>query len=353
MVQMRPIRALSLLILLLASTSVLSISQVEQNVLNDMIDNLRGLTSLNKPWVKDTDPCNVSISSFAGLECRSNSIVKISLIRVGLVGAFPVSIGVLTGLEALQIAANNITGQLPASLVNLANLTSLTIWGNGMSGPIPPGITTLPKLEQFQIQDNHFSGPFPTTWTNSLSLVDMSGNDFTGPLPAQLFSLPRLATLRMDRLNLSSVNFTATIESSNLTQLTVFSMTNSKLQGPIPSFCSKMNRLKTLALDSNRLEGAVGPGLGCLPSLEVLSLENQPGLTSLTDDIAAPSNMTSIALNGCRISAIPVVLGTMPRLQVVRLFGNFMNGTIPSILFQSQSITFLALGGNRLNGSTF
>eukprot|EP01122_Echinamoeba_exundans_P003645 TRINITY_DN13721_c0_g1_i1.p1 TRINITY_DN13721_c0_g1~~TRINITY_DN13721_c0_g1_i1.p1 ORF type:complete len:431 (+),score=36.36 TRINITY_DN13721_c0_g1_i1:65-1357(+) len=347
--------AAQIFLFLLASPAVLGITPIEQRVLNDLIGNITGLSSLTKPWVRDVDPCTTgtATSLFTGLDCRQTTIARIILPLSGLSGQIPDSIGLLVGLESISFGGNNLNGTVPSSISNMQNLTVFNVGSNQLTGTFPDGITTLPKLTIINFSANKFFGPIPSNWSAALTYISIGGNNWsTGLFSSSLLQLPQLLQLNLDYPRLGPVNFTAFIESVNLPNLTSLSMVGGNLTGTIPSFCGRMDKVKALTLDGNPgITGVVGPGLECLTQLQALSLENSM-INTVGPEISALTSLTFLSLSGSNFtnSTIPDVLATIPRLATLRFLKAGLVGPIPASLFSSPSLTTILLGQNSLSG---
>ncbi|XVF72230.1 hypothetical protein PTKIN_Ptkin12aG0103400 [Pterospermum kingtungense] len=125
-----------------------------------------------------------------------------------LSGTIPLELGYSSSLSDIDLSDNLFTGVLPPSIWNLCDrLVSLRLHGNSLSGPLPdPALpnSTCNNLHSLDLGNNKFSGNFPEFVTpfQTLKELDLSGNMLSGPIPESL------ATLNLEKLNLSHNNFT-------------------------------------------------------------------------------------------------------------------------------------------------
>ena len=210
---------------------------------------LSGTATLN--WSLDTP-----ISSWDGVTVGGTPqrVPRLVLERRGLTGELPTELGLLTGLEELNVSLNSqLTGLIPAELGDLANLRTLHLHYNRLTGPIPPELGGLTKLTDLQLHGNALNGPIPPELGNLSELVNLylGVNYLTGPIPVELSRLAQLEDLWL------SLN---------------------RLSGPIPPELGMLQALRNLELDENRLSGGVPWELGGISSLSTLRLsENLPG----------------------------------------------------------------------------
>ena len=121
---------------------------------------LAGTAILN--WSLDTP-----ISSWNGVTVGGTPrrVTRLVLERRGLTGEIPSELGLLTGLEELNVSlSSQLTGLIPAELGDLANLRTLHLHYNRLTGPIPPELGGLTKLTDLQLHGNALNGPIPPSW---------------------------------------------------------------------------------------------------------------------------------------------------------------------------------------------
>ena len=175
-------------------------------------------------------------------------VTRLVLERRGLTGEIPSELGLLTGLEELNVSlSSQLTGLIPAELGDLANLRTLQLHYNRLTGPIPPELGGLSKLTDLQLHGNALNGPIPPELGNLSELVNLylGVNYLTGPIPVELSRLAQLEDLWL------SLN---------------------RLSGPIPPELGMLQALRNLELDENRLSGGVPWELGSISSLSTLRL---------------------------------------------------------------------------------
>ncbi|TYJ32744.1 hypothetical protein E1A91_A05G056800v1 [Gossypium mustelinum] len=92
-----------------------------------------------------------------------------------LSGSIPPEIGILSSLDHLNLAANNLNGSIPIWLRHV----------NRLSGGIPSENFLMGKIPKLNFSHNKLFGFIPSTFDDMLSLtsVDVSDNQLEGPLP--------------------------------------------------------------------------------------------------------------------------------------------------------------------------
>ena len=125
------------------------------------------------------------IGLLAGLE-----ILELSDNR-GLTGTIPPEVGNLTNLEILKLVGNALTGEVPPQVGNLVKLNQLDLSNNKLSGEVPPQVGNLVKLNQLDLSNNKLSGEVPSDLGNLLNLqrLFLRDNDLSGEFPSELGNL--------------------------------------------------------------------------------------------------------------------------------------------------------------------
>ncbi|KAH7427551.1 hypothetical protein KP509_10G048900 [Ceratopteris richardii] len=259
---------------------------------------LAALQAIQQTWAPTPfswsgDPCE---SLWFGITCDStgSSVIKLFLQNCGLTGAIPDEIGNLTKLKYLAMNQNLFTGTIPTTIGQLSELFWLDFSYNQMSGNLPLTLSNLTKAGHFHFQMNNFTGTIPVGIFSSkqpLVYLLLYDNFFDGPIPSDIGNLSSLDML-LDFNNFTSVP-PSLMELSTLTslQLDHNSLTRdivnvsrlTKLQSlylghnhftasPIPSWFHSLSNLTSLNLENVGLEGPVPASLFALPKLEMVSL---------------------------------------------------------------------------------
>lgn len=163
------------------------------------------LVSLQLPSANLTGSLPRELGQFSMLQSLYLNINSLS-------GTIPLELGYSSSLSDIDLSENLLTGVLPPSIWNLCDkLVSLRIHGNSLLGSLPePALpnSTCKNLQSLDLDNNKFAGDFPEfiiTWFQSLKELDLSGNMLSGPIPQSL------ATLSLEKLNLSHNNFTGVL----------------------------------------------------------------------------------------------------------------------------------------------
>ncbi|XP_065630107.1 receptor-like protein EIX1 isoform X2 [Quercus suber] len=209
---------------------------------------------------------------------------------------------------------------------------------------------------------------------SNLQYLDLSGNNFNKP--ENLEWLPQLSSLEyldMSTVNLSKVNNWLHVVNKlpYLTSLHLYSLLEwlfnsntsvvdldlrfNEFQGSIPDDFTRINSLAHLYLDSNEFEGEIPKAFGGMCNLKTLSLSwnylngQLDFIQNLTE--CANHSLEVLRLDGNQImGSLPDDLTTFLSLGELSLFRNHLNGTIPVSLGKLSNLEFLYLGDNPLKG---
>ncbi|KAM3694178.1 hypothetical protein ACJW31_07G040500 [Castanea mollissima] len=219
-----------------------------------------------------------------------SSLKWLSLGKNHLEGKFPSFLKNSTQLVNLDLAGNKFYGKLPAWIgESLSSLLRLSLRSNLFDRDIPQQFCLLSSLQILDLAQNDLSGGIPQCLGNlsksdekslasslekmSVFLkgreyvyeytiylvhsIDLSDNNLTGEIPDNITSLSKLVNM-----NLSMNHLTGKIPGSigNLKSLESLDLSRNKLSGPIPQSLSSLTFLSHLNLSFNNLSGIIPSG---------------------------------------------------------------------------------------------
>jgi hypothetical protein len=95
------------------------------------------------------------------------------------------SLGLLDGLQHIDVVRNALTGPVPEWLLNLTSLNFVSFNNNQLTGTVPAELGALTGLNWLDLWNNHLTGTVPALpfkqYTRNCCL---SPNKFSCPLPA-------------------------------------------------------------------------------------------------------------------------------------------------------------------------
>lgn len=248
-------------------------------------------------------------------------------------------------------------------------VTSIQIGNQNLSGSLPKELSQLTELQVFQCQQNNLIGPFPSLHS-SLERLFISNNGFTS-FPVDFFKeMTNLQDVRIDYNPFPQWVIPATLK--DCVALQNFSAQNASLIGQIPEFFGKdgLPGLITLILCFNQLVGGL-PSSFAGSSIQKLWVNGQRSDSKLNGTLTVLQNMTSLQqiwVHGNSFSGpipdfsnhdllfdvslrdndltgvVPQSLMDLPRLQVVNLSNNYLQGRLPNF---KPSVRVDMVGRNR------
>ena len=213
------------------------------------LGNLAGLSWLFLSNNDLTGPIPLELGNLAKLS-------RLHLSNNDLTGPIPLELGNLVELRHLYLDRINLTGPIPSELGDLARLRVLYLSHNYLTGPIPPRLGELPELTVLYLNDNNLSGPIPPELGNldKLTVLGLGSTDLTGPIPPELGNLDEMWQLRLQDNNLTGA---IPPELGDLVKLTNLDLGNNALTGPIPTELGNLAAMWDLRLQDNRLTGPI------------------------------------------------------------------------------------------------
>ncbi|RZB52907.1 receptor-like protein 7 [Glycine soja] len=329
------------------------------------------------------------------------NLTTLHLSSCELTGTFPEKIFQVATLSVLDLSFNyHLYGSLPEFPVN-SPLQTLIVSGTNFSGAIPPSINNLGQLSILDLSNCHFNGTLPSSMSRfrELTYLDLSLNDFTGQipslnmsnnlthldftrngftgsityhfgglrnllqidlqdnfldgsLPSSLFSLPLLRSIRLSNNNFQDqLNKYSNISSS---KLEVLDLSGNDLNGSIPTDIFQLRSLSVLELSSNKLNGTLKLDvIHRLENLTTLGLShNHLSIDTNFADVGLISsipNMNIVELASCNLTEFPSFLRNQSKITILDLSSNNIQGSIPTWIWQLNSLVQLNLSHNLLS----
>ncbi|KAI4380529.1 hypothetical protein MLD38_006707 [Melastoma candidum] len=333
---------------------------------------------------------DLSNNSFSGEiplngECEMKDLRYLLLWSNRLTGRVPSVLANSTRLEWLDLASNMLNGELPAHVVcqmphlqflylsynqftshadsnlkmffdalsNSSGLQELELSANNLRGDIPSSIGHLPKtLEQIHLAENQLHGLIPLQISNliNLTLLNLSSNLLNGTIPTTLCQMGRL-----ERVYLSNNSFSGEIPSAlgGLPRLGLLDLSQNRLSGSIPDSFANLSQLRRLLLHRNQLSGTIPPSLGECMNLEILDLSYNRISGAVPVEFAGLQSL-KVYLNFSHNDLggeLPMELSRMDMVLAVDLSSNHFSGAIPMQIGSCIALEYLNLSSNLLEGS--
>ncbi|XP_062095591.1 leucine-rich repeat receptor protein kinase HPCA1-like [Humulus lupulus] len=273
-------------------------------------------------------------ANWDGIDCSDNRVTSITLSSMGLEGQLSGDIEQLSELQTLDLSYNK-----------------------KLTGPLPQSIGNLQKLNNLILVGCAFSGQIPGTIGSlkELVFISLNSNRFTGLIPPSIGNLSKLYWLDLAD---NQIEGTIPVSRGNTPGLDMllhckhFHFGKNKLEGSIPEtlFSSNMTLIHVL-FDSNQLTGSIPLSLGLVKSLEVVRLDGN----ELSDDVPTNlndlTNVTELILSDNKLSGPLPNLTGMNGLHFLDLSNNsFDTSDFPSWISTLQSLTTLIMEDTNLQG---
>eukprot|EP01062_Namystynia_karyoxenos_P003110 TRINITY_DN11094_c1_g1_i5.p1 TRINITY_DN11094_c1_g1~~TRINITY_DN11094_c1_g1_i5.p1 ORF type:complete len:1039 (+),score=369.76 TRINITY_DN11094_c1_g1_i5:240-3119(+) len=189
----------------------------------------------------------------------------------------------------------------------------------------------------------------------ALSRLDLMDCGLTGPIPP---SIARLQSLRTLHLNSNRISGRFPRELCALAALEVLVLNDTALQGSLPPELEQMQALRTLNLrcgyDGTVHRGSWPAALSRLPNLERLLLDNNKFDDELPRGLGELTALRELRLSGCCRSndvRIPDEWRGLTTLECLHLRRNRLKGRLPPWLSELPKLRELFLDGNLFNGA--
>jgi hypothetical protein len=167
------------------------------------------------------------------------------------------SLGLLDGLQHIELYNNALTGPVPKWLLNLTSLNYVWFGGNQLAGTVPVELGALTELTFLDFGYNQqLTGTVPAELgaLTGLTGLGFGGNHLTGTVPARLWALTGLTDLTFDHNQLTG---TVPAELGALTALTTLAFNHNQLTGTVPAELGALTGLTWLQFQNNQLAGTV------------------------------------------------------------------------------------------------
>ncbi|KAF8400899.1 hypothetical protein HHK36_014202 [Tetracentron sinense] len=271
-----------------------------------------------------------------------------------------------SSLEMLHLDDNQLSGHLPNSLGNLKKLRSLGLSKNQMNGTIPESVGQLSELFMLDLSNNQMNGTIPESvgQLSELVMLDLSYNSWEGVISEVHFlNLTRLeemdiSSTRLEEMDVSLISPTKSLVFNTRNEwippfstLKSIKMDNVQMGPSFPAWLQTQKELNSISLSNVGILETVPDWFWKLPDIEYLDLSNNRIRGRLPNSMNFNDASEFILSSNLFSGPIPVNIGEiMPRLIVLDLSRNILNGSIPYSIGKMKDLINLFLSDNQFSG---
>ncbi|KAL8478293.1 hypothetical protein ACS0TY_030268 [Phlomoides rotata] len=258
-------------------------------------------------------------------------------------GVIPPQLGNLTNLRTLDLSYNSLWSENINWLSCLSQLSLLNLSGSNLSDA--NWLQPIPRLPSLQVVHLRYCSlaevvPWPDLFANSssssLSNLDLSCSELTSSAFDWLFNI----SASLVKLDLYYNELTGPIPDSfgRLAVLEYLDLGANKLEGEIPKSLGNSSHLQIISLSDNGLRGSPDRLIGNVSCKAMRSLEyvvlNLNQFSGPIPDTKFCSSLRGVSLAGNNLTGpLPLSLGELPKLEILDLSFNSLEGTISEANF--------------------
>ncbi|KAM1019416.1 hypothetical protein ACFX13_041496 [Malus domestica] len=379
----------------------------------------------------DLSSNQLTSSIFLWLSNYSTNLVILKLSYNQLTGSIPHVLGHMSSLAYLYLSDNQIEGGIPKSFSRLCNLQRLFLYNNTLEGLVSEShFSNLSRLTHLDLSSNSLALSFNSNWVPPFQLdyialgsckmgphfpkwlqtqknyqileisntgisdilpswfwdglshypeedylyIDVSNNQIRGIIPDSGFEFPSSFIIRVNLsrnqlegpipsflskvsfLDLSNNKFSGLISflcPDKVSNLTYLDLSNNNLHIQIPNCWTNFANLAILDLSNNALFGKIPTTMGSLFSIHTLKLNKNRFVGELPSSLKNWTRLVVFDVGHNNLSGmLPKWLGVeLPKLAILILRSNHFYGNIPLHLCNLKQIQILDLSINNISGS--
>uniref|UniRef100_A0A383VF13 Leucine-rich repeat-containing N-terminal plant-type domain-containing protein n=1 Tax=Tetradesmus obliquus TaxID=3088 RepID=A0A383VF13_TETOB len=308
--------------------------------------------------------CDAS-NRVSGLDLASTACSGLQGTPLPLAGALLNVLRKLPWLQSLSLSSCSLQGQLPEALADLANLRQLNLSSNAaLSGSLPALWAAMPHMQLLDVSGCALNGSLPAefaAWQELRELRAAGNRAMGGQLPGSWGLMQSLQVLDLSNTSLTGQLPAAWFESTTSKTASAALLRRVRRQAAAANTSVTAASATGAAADSvspaslHALSQAVGPApkalLG-LTQLQVLRLAGNRLTGSLPAKVSLLSQLRVLDLSGNAMEgALPLELATLTQLQELQLSGNKLQGSLPDALVRLTQLSMLDLSGNNFTGT--
>ncbi|WVY97585.1 hypothetical protein V8G54_029736 [Vigna mungo] len=279
---------------------------------------------------------------------NNTQLEEISVRNCSFNGNFELPSLPLLNIMRIDVSDNNITGQMLGSNISsiFPNLEFLNMSINDIQGSIPHEFSQMHFLYILDLSDNNLSGEIPKNISGDvLTILTLSNNKLHGPVFPTLSTLKNLEQLYLDRNSLSG-----SIDSFSTPSLVALDLSNNHLVGNLPSVMGNFSWLRVLSLSNNNLGGSISTRFVELNALQYLDISGNNFYGLLPSFVN--SSVEFIHMSNNRFTGLSKSTFKNSSLMILDLSYNRITSQIQDMILdlKDSSLNILILKGNNFSG---
>ncbi|KAJ6857673.1 receptor-like protein 15 isoform X3 [Populus alba x Populus x berolinensis] len=333
-----------------------SLQDLSLEQLNGIVPSLEFQNLSSLEWLS-LDGCSLNKDSLQSLGALP-SLQYLSLKQLsGTIPSLVVGFLVPNNLEFLDLSHNNLDNSIfqTIGLCDLNHLQELYMYDNDLNGFLPPCLANLTSLQGLDLSFNHLKIPMslsPLYNLSKLKYFDGSGNEIYAEQDDHNIS----SKFQLESLYLRGRGQAVGAFSKFLYHqfsLQYLDLTNIQIKGEFPNWLIENNTyLQELYLENCSLSGPFLLPKNSHVNLSFLSISMNHFQGQIPSEIGAHLPRLKVLLmseNGVN-GSIPSSLGNISSLRVLDISNNSLQGQIPGWIWNMSSLEFLDLSGNKFSG---
>uniref|UniRef100_F6HHN2 Leucine-rich repeat-containing N-terminal plant-type domain-containing protein n=1 Tax=Vitis vinifera TaxID=29760 RepID=F6HHN2_VITVI len=212
----------------------------------------------------------------------------------------------------------------------------------------------LVHLQSLDLSDNDFNYsniPSGVDQLSSLRSLNLSSSRFSGQIPSEVLALSKLVFLDLsqNQLKLQKPDLRNLVQ--KLIHLKNLDLSQVNISSPVPDTLANYSSLSSLFLENCGLSGEFPRDILQLPSLQFLSVRNNPDLTGYLPEFQETSPLKLLTLAGTSFSGgLPASADNLDSLNELDISSCHFTGLVSSSIGQLSQLTHLDLSSNSFGG---
>ncbi|KAL6330434.1 hypothetical protein AAG906_040364 [Vitis piasezkii] len=236
------------------------------------------------------------------------------------------------------------------------HVIGLDLGSSCLSGSINSSSTLflLVHLQSLNLSDNDFNYsniPSGVDQLSSLRSLNLSSSRFSGQIPSEVLALSKLVFLDLsqNQLKLQKPDLRNLVQ--KLIHLKNLDLSQVNISSPVPDTLANYSSLSSLFLENCGLSGEFPTDILQLPSLQFLSVRNNPDLTGYLPEFQETSPLKLLTLAGTSFSGgLPASVDNLYSLNELDISSCHFTGLVSSSIGQLSQLTHLDLSRNSFRG---